>query len=97
AIALFAQAAHFILTAVELRVARVVTVEAAGVDLDRAGAPAGAGALDRFARRLVHREEIVAADLDGGQSEPRRATGDVAAADRILMRGAFTILVVLED
>src|SRR5712671_5417729 len=64
AIAVFAQAAHFVFGAIELRIARVVAVEAAGVDLDRAWPAAGAGALDRLARRLMHGKEIVAADLD---------------------------------
>ena len=66
AIAVFPQTAHFVLGAIELRIARVMAVEAAGVDLDRARPAAGAGALDRLARRLVHFEEIVAAHLDAG-------------------------------
>src|SRR5439155_22869745 len=78
-IALLAQPSDLVLGAIELGVARVVAVKAAGVDLDRAGAAAAAGALDGLARRLVHRKEIVAADLDGGQAEADGATGDVAA------------------
>src|SRR5271166_4065204 len=96
AIAVFAQAAHLVLAAVELRVARVVAVEAAGIDLDRAGAAAGASAFNRLARRLVHLEEIVAVDLDGGQSETGGAPGDVAAPDGVFEGGAFAVLVVLE-
>ena len=72
AVALLAQPPDFVLAAVELRVARMVAIEAAGVDLDGARTAAGAGAFDRLARRLVDREEIVAADLDRGQAEARR-------------------------
>src|SRR5260221_7026638 len=46
AIALLAQALDLVLAAVELRVARMVTVEAAGIDFDRRGAAARAGAFD---------------------------------------------------
>src|SRR5580704_5945516 len=96
AVAFFAQPPDFILATVELGVARVVAVEAAGIDLDCAGAAARAGALDRLARGLVHPEEIVAADFDGGQSEAGSTAGDVAAADGVFEGGAFSVLVVLE-
>src|SRR5437588_821925 len=96
AIAVFAQTAHFVLAAIKLRVARVVAVEAASVDLDRAGAAAAAGTLYGLARRLVHFEEIVAVDLDGGQSETGGTAGDIAAADGVFEGGAFAVLVVLE-
>jgi hypothetical protein len=96
AIAVFPQTAHFVLGAIELRIARVMAVEAAGVDLDCARPAARPGALDRLARRLMHLEEIVAVDLDCGQSETGGAPRDVAAADGILERGAFAVLVVLE-
>src|ERR1700720_2705946 len=69
AVALLAQVSNFVLGAIKLRVARVVAVEPAGVDLDRAWSATGSGALDGFARRLVHLEEIVAADLDAGKAE----------------------------
>ena len=83
AVAVLAQALDLVLAAIELRVARMVAVEAAGIDLDRAGSAAAAGALDRLARGLVHREEIVAVDLDRRQAEPAGAAGDVAAADSV--------------
>src|SRR5439155_498018 len=51
AVALLAQFSDFVLAAIELGVARMVAVEAAGIDLDRAGAAACAGALDGLARR----------------------------------------------
>src|SRR5689334_20448765 len=97
AIALLAQAPDLVLAAIELRVAGMVAVEPAGVDLDRTGALTGAGALDGFARRFMYFEEIVAADLDGGQPKASRPSGDIAAADRVLERRAFAVLVVLED
>ena len=96
AVALLAQSPDLVLAAIELRVARVVAVKAAGIDLDGARAATGAGALDRLARRLVHREEIVAVDLDRGQAETGRASGDVMAADGVVDPGAFAVLVVLE-
>ena len=42
------------------------------------GPPPLAGALDGLARRLVHREEIVAVDLDRRQAETAGPSGDVA-------------------
>src|SRR5207245_2835342 len=84
------------LAAVELRVAGMMAVEAAGIDLDRAGSAAGTGALDRLARRLVHGEEIVAIDLDRRHAEAGGAAGDVMAADRVADAGALAVLVVLE-
>src|SRR5205823_553267 len=85
-----------VLATVELRVARVVPVEAAGVDLDRTRSAAGAGTLDRLTRGFVHRKEIVATDLDRRQPETGRTAGDVTAADGVADPGAFAILVVLE-
>ena len=64
AVALVAQASDLVLAAIELGVARVMTVKAAGIDLDRRGSAAGAGALDGAARRFVHSEEIVARHRD---------------------------------
>src|SRR6516162_6421451 len=97
AITLLAQAPDLVFAAIELRVAGMVAVEPAGVDLDGTGALTGAGALYGFARRFMHFEEIVAADLDGGQPEPAGAASDVAAADRVFEGGTLAILVVLED
>src|SRR5207237_6989018 len=77
AIALLAQTLDLVLAAVKLRVARMVAVEAAGIDLDRAGPAAGTAALDGFARRLVHGEEIIAIDLDGRHAEAGGSAGDV--------------------
>src|SRR5271165_2600701 len=96
AVALLAQSPDFVLAAIELRVARMVAVKAAGIDLDRAGSAAGTGALDRLTRGFVHRKEIVATDLDSRQAEPGRTSGDVTAADGIAYSGAFAVLVVLE-
>src|SRR5262249_60635544 len=62
AIALFTQMLDLVLAAIELRVARMMAEEAAGIDLDRAGAAASPGALDGVARRLMHGKEIVAID-----------------------------------
>src|SRR5439155_8151158 len=95
-VALLAQFSDLVLAAIELGVARMVAVEAAGIDLDRAGAAACAGALDGLARRLVDGEEIIAADLDRGQAEAGGAAGDVMAADRVIDAGALAVLVVLE-
>src|SRR6185312_16691417 len=78
------------------RVAGVVAVEAAGIDLDRARAAAAPRAFDRLARGLVHGEEIVAVDLDRGQPEPAGAAGNVAAAAMVRESGTFAVLVVLE-
>src|SRR3984957_4939074 len=97
AIALLAQLLDLVLAAVELGVARMMAVEAAGIDLDRRRAAACAGALDSLTRGFMHLEEIVAVDLDRGQAEPGRAAGDVAAADRVAKAGALAVLVVLED
>src|SRR6185312_1562211 len=83
AVTVLAQLPHLVLAAIELRVARVMAIEAAGIDLDRAGPATVARALHRLARRLVHGEEIVAIDLHRGQAKAGSATGNVAAADRI--------------
>src|ERR1035438_790525 len=96
AVTLLAQPAHLVLAAIELRVAGMVAVEPAGIDLDGARSAAAAGALDGFARGLVDGEEIVAIDLGGRHAEARRAPGDVAAADRIGGRGIFAVAVVFE-
>src|SRR6266702_1749190 len=83
AIALVAQLLDFILAAIELRVARMVAVEAAGIDLDRRGTAARTGAFDRLAGGLVDGKEIVAVDLDRREAEAAGSAGDVMAADRV--------------
>src|SRR5262249_60591658 len=70
AIAPLTQPPDLVLASIELRVARMVAVEPASVDLDRARPAATPGALDRLARRLVNGKEIVAAHLDRARSEP---------------------------
>jgi len=65
---------------IELGVAQVMALKAAGIDLDGAGSATCVSALDCFARRLGHCEEIVVAD----QAEPRRAFGDVMASDVVV-------------
>src|SRR6266851_10233020 len=95
AITLVAQPLHLVLAAIELRVARMVAIEAAGIDLDCRGAAARAGALDRLAGGLVDGKEIVAVDLDRRQAKATGAAGDVLAADRVGDPGALAVLVVL--
>src|SRR5271170_7079305 len=75
----------------------MVAVKAAGIDLDRRGAAARTGALDRLACRLVHFEEIIAIDLDRTQAETARASGDVMAANGVSEASALAVLVVFED
>src|SRR5215468_615777 len=96
AVTLVAQSPHLVLAAIELGVARVVAVKAAGVDLDGARSAAGASAFDRLPCRVVYGKEVVAIDLDGRQAEPGRSSGDVMAADGVADAGAFPVLVVLE-
>src|SRR5260370_27197332 len=95
-VALLAQFSDLVLAAIELGVAGMVAVEAAGIDLDRAGAAARAGAFDRLARRLVNGEEIVAADLDRGQPETGGAARGGMAAHRLIDPGPLAHLVVPE-
>src|SRR5437870_5165041 len=74
----------------------MVAVKAAGIDLAGAGSATAAGTLDSLARRLVHREEIIAVDLAPRPAETGGPAGDVAAADGVTDPGAFAVLVVLE-
>src|SRR5262252_4225292 len=95
-VGLAARQLALVLGAIELGVARVMAVEALHLDLDGARAAAGAGALDRLARRFVDGEEVGAVDLYARQAEAARAAGDVLAADRVVMAGALAVAVVLE-
>ena len=70
-------AAFSSLVHVGVGVAEHVAVEAEGHGLDQRRAVAGAGALDRLARRGVHRERVVAVDMDAGHAVGRRAVGDL--------------------
>ncbi len=63
----------------------MVAVEAAGVDFE-ARAAAVAGALDRLARRFVHREEIGAVHLTAGMPKPA-ARSAMSGADRVAIAG----------
>src|ERR1051326_900135 len=96
AIAFVTQFPHFVLAAVELRVAGMMAIEAARIDLDSARSAAVAGAFDGFPRDFMHAEEIIAAAFGGWHAEARRAAGDIVAADSVGRAGIFSIAIVLE-
>ena len=75
AVALLAQPFDLILAAVELRVARMVAVEAAGIDLDDRRAAAGAGGADATGKRAADRRIRVVLIDSGYRPMTGRARG----------------------
>src|SRR3954449_1647711 len=96
-IALRTQLLRLILRTVDLRVADVVTAEALAVEMQEHGALAGAGVIERLARRLEHRLDVLSVGLERLHAERLRAVAQVADRGVLPLRRRLGPLVVLED
>src|SRR5579884_58261 len=87
-----------VLRAVHLRVADVVAVHPVRLDVEENGPVAGARVLERLARRLVHRLDVLAVDLDRAHVVGERALRHVVPHRRVLPAGGrLRPVVVLAD